>query len=276
MGTLKPHSPDLDDDVAEFLRRPPGLHLYLLDRLDAGLGGRSFTFVHRGRVEGFAFIGDGQNLVLAGDGRPFLRDLAAFAAANERAWQLALGPWSETTDFLDAYHRITTRRPRLDRPQTYMVQTADRLPPLSEPALRLATPADLDILSGASARMSAEDFDLDLYLIDREKVRAGLAAKVAKGRSFVLLEDREVVFKADLSLLCERGGQIEGVYTAEDRRGEGVATRCMTEIGRRLLDTVPMLTLHVAADNLPAWKAYEKSGYHRKAELRLAIYPYVR
>lgn len=276
MGTLKPHTPDLTAQVAEFLRRPPGLHLYLQDRLTAGSGGRSFTYVRRGRVEGFAFLGDGQNLVLAGDDPAFLRELATFAAANERAWQLVLGPWSETTDFLDAYRRYGSRKPRLDRTQEYMVQTADRLPPLSEPALRPATPADLEVMAAASARMSAEDFDLDLHLIDREKVRLGLATKVEKGHSFVLMENREVVFKADLSLLSERGGQIEGVYTAEDRRGQGIATRCMTEIGRRLLTMVPMLTLHVAADNTPAYKAYEKSGYRREAELRLAIFPYVR
>ena len=157
-----------------------------------------------------------------------------------------------------------------------MVQTPGCLPSCREPALRIATKQDLDVLSGASARMSAEDFDLDLYLIDREKVRAGLAAKVARKHSFALMENHEVVFKADLSVLCERGGQVEGVYTAEDRRGRGIATRCMAEIGHRLLGTVPMLSLHVASDNLPAFCAYEKSGYRRQAELRLAIYPYVR
>ncbi len=276
MGALEAHTPDLNAGVAEFLRHPPGLHLYLLDRLQAGSGGRSFVYRHRGRVQGFAFVGAGQNLALAGDDRGFLRDLAAFAADNEKTWQLVLGPWSEVTDFLDAYRRRSSRKARLDRTQAYMVQTREQLPLLSEPNLRLARPQDLEALAGASARMSAEDFDLDLYLIDREKVRAGLAAKIADDRSFVLSERGEVIFKADLSVLSPLGGQVEGVFTAEDRRSRGIAGRCMTEIGRRLLEKIPMLTLHVAADNTPALRAYEKAGYRRQAELRLAIYPYVR
>jgi predicted GNAT family acetyltransferase len=276
MGSLEPHTPDLNAEVADFLRYPAGLHLYLQDRLEAGTGGRSFVYCHRGRVRGFAFLGDGQNFVLAGDDQSFLRDLAAFAAANEKKWQLVLGPWSEVTDFLDLYRRRCSRKARLDRTQAFMVQTSEGLPSLREPALRLATADDLDTLSGASARMSAEDFELDLYLIDREKVRAGLAKKVAADRSFVLAEGGEVIFKADLSVLSPLGGQVEGVFTTEDRRGRGIASRCMTEIGRRLLGKVPMLTLHVAADNTAAFRAYEKAGYRREAELRLAIYPYVR
>ena len=71
------------------------------------------------------------------------------------------------------------------------------------------------------------------------------------------------------------GGQVEGVFTVEDARGQGIATRGMAELGRRVFGDVEVLTLHVASKNAPALKAYERAGYVRTAELRLAIFPYV-
>ena len=41
----------------------------------------------------------------------------------------------------------------------------------------------------------------------------------------------------------------------------------------RALREMPELTLHVAMRNAPAVKAYERAGYRRIGELRLAIFP---
>ncbi len=262
-------------EVTDFLAHPDGLHLYAIDRSRRESEGRSLVYRQRGRVLGYAFFGRGQNLVLVGDDPGFLTTLGAFAAGSERTWQLVLGPWSQVTDFLDIYRRKGTRKARLDRTQTFMVQRRESLTDLAEPALRAARAEDLDELAGASARMSAEDFDIDLSRIDREKVRAGLAPKVAAGQSYLIERDGRIVFKADVSLLCPEGAQVEGVFTAEGYRGQGIAKRAMTELGRRHLDQVPHLTLHVAADNTPACKAYEAAGYRRVTELRLAIFPFV-
>lgn len=270
---LAPYTADDRDEVAPFLSRPRGVHLYLLDRLDALDRGRGFVGRAAGRVVGFAWFGAGKNLALAGDDPEFLRGLVGRALELERAWLMVVGPYGPVTDFLRSYMRNTTRRPRLDRSQGFFVQDTGTLPKQREPGLVPATPDDLDDLAAAAARMSAEDFEIDLYRIDRQALRRGLEEKVRWGRSFVLRDAGRLAFKVDLAVLSPEGCQVEGVFTETALRGRGIATRCMTELGHRMLGETPYLSLHVNSTNTPALKAYERSGYRRKGEFRLAIFP---
>jgi ribosomal protein S18 acetylase RimI-like enzyme len=262
--------------VESFLRHPDGLHLYLLSRLEPPLRGIGFVFRREDRIEGFAWIGTGQNLVLAGEDDEFLRAVADLAAEHERSWLMGVGPWGATTDFLGRYLPKGTRTPRLDRSQGFYVQKPDTLPPLREPTLAAATPADREEVTGAAARMSAEDFEIDLWRIDRDAVRRGVTRRIREGRTWVCRRDGHLAFKVDVELSPPHGGQVEGVYTEESLRGHGIASRCMAELGHRLLDDLPMLTLHVSTANTPALRAYENAGYRRAAELRLAIFPHPR
>ena len=274
MTELAPYRPADRSDVEGFLRRPNGLHVYLESRLDTDAGD---AFVHRrrGTVEGFAWFGRGRNLVLAGEEPEFLRALAGVAREFEKAWVMVVGPSGPVTDFIADYHRGTERRPRLDRSQGYYLQTRETLPDRREPSLRLATERDVAELAPAAARMSGEDFEIDVWRIDREAVRRNILEKVRNERVWLFrdFEDGELAFKADLAVTAPSGVQVEGVYTPERFRGRGIASRCMSELGHRLLANHPLVSLHVSSTNTPACRAYENAGYRRTAELRLAIYP---
>jgi len=274
MGSLLPYDPLDHDAVGEFLARSPHVHLYLQSRFADPAAGRGFVYREGDGIRGFALFGTGQNLVLAGEDPEFAAELAKLAVRLERSWVMVLGPWPAATRFMDRYAEGGRRRPRLDRPQAFCVQTPDTLPELREPALRLAAKEDIEDLTVASARMSADDFEIDPWKIDRAIVRRRMEEKLADDRSFVLREGDGLAFKADLAVRVAEGGQIEGVYTAEALRGRGIASRCMAEIGHRVLTELPVLTLHVSVRNRPALIAYERAGYVRIAELRLAIFPY--
>jgi predicted GNAT family acetyltransferase len=80
----------------------------------------------------------------------------------------------------------------------------------------------------------------------------------------VLEEQGRLVFKADLSARCPIGAQIVGVFTEPDRRGQGIARRCVAEMVRRLTagdGAVPAVCLFVREDNLAARRAYERAGF---------------
>ena len=108
-----------------------------------------------------------------------------------------------------------------------------------DPLVRRSVEADLDTLYPACVAMYTEEVGVspelgggaDLY-------RARVAQLVAKGWSFSRIEDGQVVFKAEVAAASPYACQVQGVYVAPDRRGEGLAaaghggrrrrTRCAT------------------------------------------------
>ena len=275
MPRLAPLTPDDRTDVQRFLLHPGGLHMYLESRLDAPGEGEGLVYREGGRVLGFGWLGKGRNLVLAGDDPAFLGALADYARGRDRDWVMLVGPWDPATDILKQFTIATGRKPRLDRAQVYYAQTRKTLAKLEEPRLRPARTEDLEELVPISARMSSEDFDLDFWRIDKSEVRRRIARKIQDARSWILRDESRILFKVDVAATTPGGAQIEGVYTAEDHRGRGIASRCMAELGRRLMETTDLITLHVAENNGAARKAYERSGYRPGDKLRLTIFPYV-
>ena len=189
---------------------------------------------------------------------------------------MVVGPWGPVSDFMARYLPRGTRKPRLDRPQGFYVQNPDSVAALHEPDLVRAASSDRDAVTGAAARMSAEDFEIDLWRIDREAVRKGVSRRVEEGRTWICRANGVLAFKVDLEPCPPHGAQVEGVFTTEALRGHGIASRCMAELGHRMLSELPMLTLHVSSVNTAACRAYENAGYRRVAELRLAIFPHSR
>jgi ribosomal protein S18 acetylase RimI-like enzyme len=272
--SLRPLTPEERPEVRGFLHHPRGLHIYLESRLDSPEEGEGLVYRDRGRLAGFAWFGTGRNLVLAGEDPGFLDAVVREALEREARWLMLVAPWAPASIFLDAYLARTKRRPRLDRSQRFYAQDGSTLPDLGEADLEPAREEDLDELVPVSARMSSEDFEIDFWRIDKRQVRRRLVEKVRDGRAWVYREEGRIVFKADVAVTSPSGVQIEGVYTAEDHRGRGIASRCMAEVSRRLIATTPIVTLHVASHNTPARKAYERAGFLAGEELRLSIFPY--
>jgi predicted GNAT family acetyltransferase len=88
---------------------------------------------------------------------------------------------------------------------------------------------------------------------------------------YVLSDRGRLVFKADVGVRCGVGLQVEGVYVVPERRGERIASRCMSQLSTLLLQVAPRLTLHVHAANRPAVAAYEQAGYQMARLYRLIL-----
>jgi ribosomal protein S18 acetylase RimI-like enzyme len=257
-------------EVEALLSHPHGLHLYLTSRI--GSEGDGFVFRRDDRLAGVAWFGRGRNLIFSGDDPQFLSRLATLARERQADWLMTVGPWTDVTGFLERYLPIARRRPRLDRAQDFFVQEPSTLAPLREERLERAGEEDLEELVAVSARMSAEDFEIDPWRVDRGAVRRSVSRNVREGRAYVLREARTLVFKAEVAVRIPAGAQVEGVFTVEDRRGAGIASRCMAELGHRLLEEAPVVTLHASETNVSARRAYERAGYRRVDRFRLVIF----
>jgi predicted GNAT family acetyltransferase len=126
---------------------------------------------------------------------------------------------------------------------------------------------ELDALYPACVAMYTEEVGVspeagggaDLY-------RARVAQLVSKGWSFSRIEDGRVVFKAEVAAASPYACQIQGVYVAPERRGEGLAASGMAAVvalARR--DIAPVVSLYVNAHNVAARRAYERAGFEQSA-----------
>src|SRR6266545_812111 len=112
---------------------------------------------------------------------------------------------------------------------------------LADPDLATRVPA---MLRGASAY--------------RERVRD----LVRGGRAYARIIGGQVVFKAELAVITRHTAQIQGVWTAPDWRGHGMATAGMAAVVRDALGRVaPSVSLYVNDYNEPARRVYARCGF---------------
>lgn len=161
-------------------------------------------------------------------------------------------------------------RTRISRDQvSYAVTRAGfRAPRSHRLNLRAARAEDLEPLLAASAAMAIEESRDDPASRAPELFRRRIERRVAEGRDFVLFENGQLVFKANVAASSPHGGHIEGVYTAPHARGRGLGTAGTAWVTRWILERAPAATLLVNADNAAARRIYERIGYVQQYDSR--------
>ncbi|WP_067439748.1 GNAT family N-acetyltransferase [Nocardioides jensenii] len=181
-------------------------------------------------------------------GRARVSTIVGPADAVEGLWQAMAAEWG---------------RPREVRPHQPHLEIAG--PPSVEPhpGVRRTVAGDIDAAYPACVAMYTEEVGIspewggggNLY-------RARVMQLISKGWQFALVEDGRVVFKAEVACASPSAAQIQGVYVVPDRRGEGLATRCMAAVTEMVrADIAPVASLYVNDHNIGARKAYERAGF---------------
>ncbi len=263
--------------LVQFLERSVEENVFLLSRITAdgvvneasSAHGRFYGYFGPSGLEGVAFFGHRKGLVLSGAGDEFLRAATELALGVESDWILLVAPREPSDRFLSHY-RWRGRPTHVNRIQDFYVaqeasEAAGRAP------LRRAEPSDLDDVVAMSEQMLLEDFRLSPGSLSREAMRESMQQKIADGRTWVLEDRDEIVFKIDVSAQFSGGAQIEGVFTHPHRRGRGHARRGVATLTEELLKASSFVTLHVDQENAPAKRAYEKAGFRRYSEFRLVL-----
>lgn len=143
--------------------------------------------------------------------------------------------------------------------------------PKSELPLRSASFNDLDALVSASAAMAIEESRDNPAQRNPSLFRSRIAERLRRGRDFILLENRELLFKVNVAALSPFGGHIEGVYTSPSARGRGIGTAGTAWITRWILERSSMATLLVNEDNRVARQIYEGLGFEQLYESRTIL-----
>ena len=181
--------------------------------------------------------------------------------------QVAVRPFWETV----AEEWGTPRDQRGDQPH---LEIRDRPLVEPDPDVRATTMADADVLYPACVAMYTEEVGIspeagggaDLY-------RARVHQLVSRGWSFARIDDGQVVFKAEVASLTTDAAQVQGVWVAPERRGEGLGVTGMAAVVDHVLrDLAPVVSLYVNDYNRAARRVYERVGFRQTSTFATVMF----
>jgi uncharacterized protein len=251
------------DQVLAFCAHDPLERVFLEDVARRGLGRFAATGGTRGALTALCHVG--VNLVPSGRGCAAFAEAAALG--NSR---MIIGEARAVGELWEAAARRLPA-PREDRPGQPVYAIAEPPPPGAS-GLRPALPADLDLLLPACASAHQLELGLDPLARDPEGFRWRTLAQIDEGRSWLWTEDGVVLFKAEVSAWTPSAVQVQQVWSDPQARGRGYARRGMRDLCRLLLETTPIVTLFVRADNVPAIALYEAIGMERSLTYRSILF----
>ena len=127
-------------------------------------------------------------------------------------------------------------------PQPLLVLDRGDLAGTPSPDVRLSTRADLEALIVAAARMHREEMGIDPLAVDAPAWRnADDAASSSGAGAGSGCATGEVLFKAELSAWTPDVVQIQGVYTAPQHRGQGIARAGLAAVCAQVFTRRPAL-----------------------------------
>lgn len=131
--------------------------------------------------------------------------------------------------------------------------------------LRLATVEDLHLLIPVHAEMTLGESGIDPRQQDASGFVERYVRRIERGRTWILTEDGNLQFKAEVVAETPATCYIEGVWVNPAARRQGYGRRCMAQLARMLLWRSKSICLFVNDENEDARRFYERVGYHVRA-----------
>jgi hypothetical protein len=226
------------------------------------LGGQVWGYARRGELRSLCY--SGANLVPIAATPDALPVFAQRARAQGRVCSSLVGAADAVLPLWSLLEPEWGPAREVRACQPLLVATAPPEVPAS-PAVRRAVPADLDAVLPACVAMYTEEIGVSPIGRDGGAFyRARVAESVRSGRTYVQTEDGRVVFKAELAAVTPEVCQVQGVWVAPDRRGEGLGVAGMAAVvGDALRTAAPVVSLYVNDFNAPALAVYGRCGFRR-------------
>lgn len=241
-----------------------------VDSMGLGLS-RMLGIVDSGNLRSAVWYG--ANMVPVGTSYAERHLYAEYALARPRECSSIVGRSEEVLDLWEALRpEWGTAEVRASQPSL----VAGELKVEPDPRVRPARPEDAGIVSPAAVAMFTEEVGYDPTAYG-----PGYISRVYElcrtGHTFLrtgIGPDGEVrvEFKADIGALWNGVAQIQGVWTAPDLRGHGIATRAMAAVVQQVRATIaPTVSLYVNSYNHAALRVYANVGFHKVGEFATVL-----
>lgn len=202
----------------------------------------------------------------------------ALFAERVRRWRSRtasiLGPRDQVSDLWlslspswGAPRAIRSRQPLLET-----VTPPSALGVAPHPDVRLARPHEVDLVLPAAEHMFTHEIGYRPYVGSSRTYRGTIAGLIAQGRTYVVIEQGEVVFKADVGSQALGAAQLQGVWLAPQLRGRGLSVSYVAAVIEQLLvSEVTSVSLYVNDFNAPALAAYAHVGMREIGEFTTVL-----
>ncbi|MEK6283706.1 MAG: GNAT family N-acetyltransferase [Acidobacteriota bacterium] len=127
--------------------------------------------------------------------------------------------------------------------------------------LRLATLDDLDQILPVQAGMAECESGINPLEVDPEGFRARCTRRIEMGRVWVLENDGELVFKADIQADTPDVIYLEGVWVNPAERSKGIGRKCVRQLGRDLLSRTKSVCVLVNEEHERAHTFYRMCNF---------------
>lgn len=235
------------------------------------LDGRILGYGPRRHLDSLCWVGANVVPVLATPDA-----VEAFAALLSREPRMCSSIVGSAAAVLDLWDQLqpgwgTAREVRGSQP----LLVADSAPNgVVDPRVRLVRPDQIDLLYPAAVAMYTEEVGVSpvLHASDRSYYDR-VADLVRSGRTYARISDGKVIFKAELAIVTRHTAQVQGVWTAPEWRGQGIATMAMSAVVRDvLLRVAPTVSLYVNEYNVAARRVYTRCGFHQVGSLATVLF----
>lgn len=163
-------------------------------------------------------------------------------------WELLAPSWGRARDI---------------RPDQPLMSISARSKIEPDEKVRYANTADLEVLFPACVDMFTEEVGISPIAEGNAlPYRNRISELISEKRSFVRIENEQVVFKAEVGTIGNNVAQIQGVWVNPKFRGKGLAAGAMAAVVRFILDDIAQTaSLYVNEFNKPALATYLRVGF---------------
>ena len=223
----------------------------------------------KGQLEGVALVGHATLMETISD-----RALAALAQVARECpnTHLIMGEKERVADFWSHYSEAG-RRQRLACREwlfelSWPVEAREAVT-----GLRPATPSELELVTPVQAHLAFVESGINPLEVDRDGFGARCLRRIEQGRTWVVVENDQLIFKADVVSKTPEVIYLEGVWLHSDCREKNLGIRFMSELMRRLLKDTKSICLLVNETNELAQGFYRKCGFHFRATYETIFLP---
>ena len=222
-----------------------------------------------GQLEGVALVGHATLMETVSD-----RALAALAQIARECpnTHMIMGEKERVADFWSHYTDAGRRQRSACREWlfelSWPVETLEEVN-----GLRPATANELELVMPVQAELAYDESGVNPLEVDPLGFRERCLRRIEQGRTWVVVENGLLVFKADVISRTPEVNYLEGIWLREDRRNKNLGTRFMSELMRRLLENTKSVCLLVNETNEWAQGFYRKCGFHFRATYETIFLP---